>query len=35
MYFQKIKNKYDLQVCKKYPHLMDGKIMVVNFDPNT
>jgi hypothetical protein len=25
MYFQKIKNKYDLQVRKKYPHLMDAK----------
>jgi len=35
MYFQKIENKYDLQVRKKYPHLMDGKIMVVKFDTNT
>jgi hypothetical protein len=33
--FQKINNKYYLQVCKKYPHLMDGKIMVVNFGTNT
>lgn len=35
IYFQKIKNKYDLQVRKKHPHLMDGKITIVNFETNT